>query len=48
MKWILIPLLFVAALSVASTQSSLEIEKELSAINLFSIGLNGFVAGEMP
>jgi len=47
MKWILIFLVFVAELSNASNQSSQDIEKELSAVNLFSIGFNGFVARKM-
>ncbi|KIC86019.1 MchS3 family protein [Pantoea agglomerans] len=48
MKYNLIPLLVISMLSTASTQSIKQLEKELSAVNLFSIGFNGFVARKMP
>lgn len=48
MKCNLIPLLVISMLLTASTQSIKPLEKELSAVNLFSIGFNGFVARKMP
>jgi len=48
MKYNLIPLLVISMLSTASTHSIKQLEKELSAVNLFSIGFNGFVARKMP
>lgn len=48
MKYNLIPLLVISMLSTASTQSIKQLEKELFAVNLFSIGFNGFVARKMP
>ncbi|MGC0795052.1 MchS3 family protein [Pantoea agglomerans pv. betae] len=48
MKWNLIPLIFVTGLTTVSAQPQQEIRKELSIVNLFSIGFNGFVARKMP
>lgn len=48
MKCNLIPLLVISMLLTASTQSIKQLENELSAVNLFSIGFNGFVARKMP
>lgn len=48
MKWNLIPLIFVTGLTTVSAQPQQEIRKELSIVNLFSIGFNGFVARKLP
>jgi hypothetical protein len=48
MKWNLIPLIIVTGLTTVSAQPQQEIQKELSIVNLFSIGFNGFVARKMP
>ncbi|MHA6313287.1 MchS3 family protein [Pantoea sp. S-LA4] len=48
MKWNLIPLIVVTGLTTVSAQPQQEIQKELSIVNLFSIGFNGFVARKMP
>ncbi|PHP95208.1 hypothetical protein CBF17_002945 [Pantoea agglomerans] len=48
MKWNLIPLIVVTGLTTVSAQPQQEIQKELSIVNLFSIGFNGFIARKMP
>lgn len=48
MKWNSIILLFCFGVTTTSAQSNQEIEKELSSVNLFSIGFNGFIANKMP
>lgn len=50
MKWKTLFLFFlgIAWSTKASVQNDTEIEKELLTVDLFSIGLNGFVAKKMP